>query len=79
MLELAIMIEGQAGLNWPRWQRMATAARASASPAVPLDHFTIAAPEEDSLDLWVSLTWRPATQPIEFGPWSRPSPSAIPS
>ena len=24
MLEVAIMIEGQDGLNWPRWQRLAT-------------------------------------------------------
>ena len=25
MLEVAIMIEGQDGLNWPRWQRLAKA------------------------------------------------------
>ena len=26
MIEVAIMIEGQNGLNWPRWQRIAAAA-----------------------------------------------------
>jgi hypothetical protein len=25
MLEIAIMIEGQNGLNWPRWQKIAAA------------------------------------------------------
>ncbi len=74
MLELAIMIEGQAGLNWPRWQRMATAVEDLGFAGLyRSDHFTIAAPEEDSLDLWVSLTWLAShTSRIEFGPLVSP-------
>ena len=74
MLELAIMLEGQAGLNWPRWQRMALAVEDLGFAGLyRSDHFTISPPDEDSLDLWVSLTWLAShTQRIEFGPLVSP-------
>ena len=75
MLELAIMIEGQNGLNWPRWQRLATAVEELGFAGLyRSDHFTNAdAPDLDSLELWVSLTWLAShTRRIEFGPLVTP-------
>ncbi len=74
MLELAIMLEGQAGLNWPRWQRMALAVEDLGFAGLyRSDHFTISPPDEDSLDLWVSLTWLAShTTRITFGPLVSP-------
>lgn len=75
MIETAIMIEGQNGLNWPRWQRMATAAEPLGFAGLyRSDHYTNAtAPDLDSLELWVSLTWLAThTQRIEFGPMVSP-------
>lgn len=75
MLEVAIMIEGQNGLTWPRWQTLAR--RVEDLGFVGLyrsDHFTNAAPPDlDSLELWVSLTWLAShTKRIEFGPLVSP-------
>jgi len=75
MLELAIMIEGQDGLNWPRWQRLARAAEDLGFVGLyRSDHFTNAnPPDKDSLELWVSLTWLAShTSRIEFGPLVTP-------
>ncbi len=75
MLEVAIMIEGQDGLNWPRWQRMVTAVEDLGFTGLyRSDHFTNAQPpDKDSLELWVSLTWLAAnTRRIEFGPLVSP-------
>lgn len=75
MLEMAIMIEGQNGLNWPRWQRLAAAAEALGFAGLyRSDHFTNAdEPDIDSLEMWVSLTWLAShTQRIEFGPLVTP-------
>jgi F420-dependent oxidoreductase-like protein len=75
MLEVAIMIEGQNGLNWPRWQRMAQAVEDLGFVGLyRSDHYTNAnAPDLDSLELWVSLTWLAShTQRIEFGPLVSP-------
>lgn len=57
-MEIGLMIEGQNGLNWDRWQRMLQAAEELGFCAVfRSDHFTnAAAPDKDSLELWVSLT-----------------------
>jgi F420-dependent oxidoreductase-like protein len=69
-MEVAIMIEGQNGLNWPRWQRIARAVEDLGFVGLyRSDHYTNAnPPDKDSLELWVSLTWLAGhTQRIEFG------------
>jgi len=75
MLEVAIMIEGQDGLNWPRWQRIATAVEQLGFVGLyRSDHYTNANPPDlDSLELWVSLTWlADHTHRLEFGPLVTP-------
>lgn len=74
-MELAIMVEGQNGLNWTRWQRIARAVEDLGFVGLyRSDHFTNATPPDlDSLELWVSLTWLAAnTRRIEFGPMVSP-------
>lgn len=75
MLEIAIMIEGQNGLTWPRWQKIAR--RVEDAGFVGLfrsDHFTNSHPPDlESLELWTSLTWLASnTERIEFGPLVTP-------
>jgi F420-dependent oxidoreductase-like protein len=75
MLEIAIMIEGQNGLNWPRWQKIVRAVEDLGFVGLyRSDHYTNAnPPDKDSLELWVSLTWLAAnTKRIEFGPLVTP-------
>lgn len=75
MLDIAIMIEGQNGLNWERWQRIASAVEALGFKGLfRSDHYTNASPpDKDSLELWVSLTWLAShTDRIEFGPLVSP-------
>ncbi|GAB4569423.1 MAG: LLM class F420-dependent oxidoreductase [Anaerolineae bacterium] len=75
MIEVALMIEGQDGLTWPRWQRLARACEDLGFAALyRSDHFTNAGPpDKDSLELWVSLTWLAShTSRIEFGPLVSP-------
>ena len=75
MIEVAIMIEGQYGLNWPRWQRLATAVEDLGFAGLyRSDHYTNANPPDmDSLELWVSLTWlADNTERIKFGPMVSP-------
>jgi F420-dependent oxidoreductase-like protein len=75
MLEIAIMIEGQNGLNWPRWQAVArTVEELGFVGLYRSDHYTNAnPPDKDSLELWVSLTWLAShTERIEFGPLVSP-------
>ncbi len=75
MLEIAIMIEGQNGLNWPRWQNIVRAVEELGFVGLyRSDHYTNAnPPDKDSLELWVSLTWLAAnTERIEFGPLVSP-------
>lgn len=74
-MDIAIMIEGQDGLTWPRWQRIARAVEDLGFAGLyRSDHFTNAnPPDTDSLELWVSLTWLAAnTKRIEFGPLVTP-------
>ncbi|MBX3013849.1 MAG: LLM class F420-dependent oxidoreductase [Caldilineaceae bacterium] len=74
-MEIAIMLEGQHGLTWPRWQRIAKAVEELGFVGLyRSDHFTNAeAPDMDSLELWVSFTWLAShTSRIEFGPMVSP-------
>ncbi len=74
-MDIAIMLEGQNGLNWPRFQRIARAVEDLGFAGLyRSDHFTNNdAPDIDSLELWVSLTWLAGhTQRIEFGPMVSP-------
>jgi F420-dependent oxidoreductase-like protein len=69
-MEVSIMIEGQEGLSWPRWQRMARATEDLGFYGLfRSDHFT--APEGpivDQLETWTSLGWLSAnTRRIAFG------------
>jgi F420-dependent oxidoreductase-like protein len=75
MLEIAIMLEGQNGLNWPRWQKIVRLVEELGFVGLyRSDHFTNAhAPDLDSLELWTSLTWLACnTSRIEFGPLVTP-------
>ncbi len=75
MLEIAIMIEGQNGLNWPRWKRIGRAVEDLGYAGLyRSDHYTNANPPDlDSLELWVSLTWLASnTERITFGPLVTP-------
>jgi F420-dependent oxidoreductase-like protein len=75
MLEVAIMVEGQNGLNWPRWQRLAQAVEDLGFGGLfRSDHFTNGSPPDlDSLELWTSLTWLAShTRRVVFGPLVTP-------
>lgn len=75
MLEIAIMIEGQNGLTWPRWQKIVRLVEELGFVGLfRSDHFTNAnPPDKESLELWTSLTWLACnTTRIEFGPLVTP-------
>ena len=75
MIEVAVFLEGQNGLNWPRWQRLAGAVeRLGFAGLYRSDHFTNKnPPDRDSLEMWISLAWLAShTQRIEFGPLVTP-------
>lgn len=75
MAQIGIMIEGQDGLNWARWQRILQTAEDSGYQCVfRSDHFTNASGDDkDSLELWVSLAYAAShTKRIEFGPLVTP-------
>jgi alkanesulfonate monooxygenase SsuD/methylene tetrahydromethanopterin reductase-like flavin-dependent oxidoreductase (luciferase family) len=57
-MDIAIMIEGQNGLNWPRWQRIVRAVEDLGFAGLyRSDHFVNTnPPDQDSRELWVSLT-----------------------
>jgi F420-dependent oxidoreductase-like protein len=70
VLQIGLMIEGQNGLNWQRWQKLLALAEDLGFAFVfRSDHFTNAAPpDQDSLELWTSLTYAAShTERIEFG------------
>jgi F420-dependent oxidoreductase-like protein len=74
-MEISIMIEGQNGLTWPRWQRIARAVEDLGFAGLfRSDHFTNAAPpDRESLELWTSLTWLAVnTSRLRFGPLVTP-------
>jgi len=75
MLEIAIRIEGQNGLTWPRWQIIARLVEELGFVGLfRSDHFTHGSPPDmESLELWTSLTWLASnTRRIEFGPLVTP-------
>jgi F420-dependent oxidoreductase-like protein len=70
MLEIAIMVEGQSGLTWPRWQALAGAVEQLGFAGLyRSDHIVNPQlPDQDSLEAWTSLTWLAShTRRIEFG------------
>ncbi|WP_435101502.1 TIGR03560 family F420-dependent LLM class oxidoreductase [Halarchaeum sp. P4] len=74
-MDIALMVEGQRGLTWDRWKRIArTVEDCGFDGLFRSDHFT--KPEgdyEDSLELWTSLTWlADNTEDIDFGPLVTP-------
>ncbi|MDQ3225069.1 MAG: LLM class flavin-dependent oxidoreductase [Chloroflexota bacterium] len=71
MIDVGLMIEGQQGVTWPRWQRIALAVEeAGYAGLYRSDHFTDPeGPHLDALELWTSLTWAAAnTARISLGP-----------
>lgn len=74
-MKISLMLEGQNGLNWPRWQQLARLAESAGFHGLyRSDHFTNANPPDiDSLECWTSLTWLAShTSRIEFGPLVSP-------
>jgi len=74
-MDIAIMIEAQNGLTWPRWQNLSAAVEDLGFAGLyRSDHITNAGPPDiESLELWVSLTWLAShTKRIEFGPLVSP-------
>jgi len=73
---VGIMIEGQEGLTWERWQRLARTVEAGGYDALHRsDHLTglFGASERPSLDAWASLAWlATGTSRIRFGPLVSP-------
>ena len=75
MVALAIMIEGQNGLNWPLWQQLVSEVENLGFAGLfRSDHFTNARPpDKDALEMIVSLTYlADHTQRIHFGPLVAP-------
>jgi F420-dependent oxidoreductase-like protein len=75
MIDIALMIEGQNGVTWERWQRLARAVEAAGYAGLHRsDHFTNPMDDHrDALELWTSLTWLATnTERIAFGPLVAP-------
>jgi F420-dependent oxidoreductase-like protein len=76
VLEVAIMVEGQEGVGWDRWRRLARAVDdLGYAGFYRSDHFPNDQTGQfgDSLELWASLTWLAEnTSRIEFGPLVSP-------
>jgi F420-dependent oxidoreductase-like protein len=74
-MDVAMMVEGQNGLTWPRWQGIARAVEELGFAGLyRSDHMTNGqGPDLESLELWTSLTWLAGhTSRIEFGPMVSP-------
>jgi F420-dependent oxidoreductase-like protein len=75
MIAISIMIEGQQGLTWPRWQRLAAEVESLGFAGLfRSDHFTDAEPpSRASLETVVSLGYlATATSRVHFGPLVAP-------
>lgn len=74
-MQIGLMIEGQNGLNWEKWDAILQRAERGGFQCVfRSDHFTNPSPPDlDSLELWTSLTYAAShTRQIEFGPLVTP-------
>ena len=82
MIEVAIMVEGQEGVGWERWRRIARAVEDSGYAGLyRSDHLpnNRTGSYRDGLELWTSLTWLAEnTERIEFGPLVSPVSSRHP-
>ena len=70
-LEFNLMIEGQEGLTWERWRRLAAMAEEHGYHGLfRSDHLTpFGNPRDPALETWVSMAWlATATSRIRFGP-----------
>jgi alkanesulfonate monooxygenase SsuD/methylene tetrahydromethanopterin reductase-like flavin-dependent oxidoreductase (luciferase family) len=71
-LDVGLMVEGQEGLGWARWERLARAAEDLGYESLcRSDHLTglFGEASRESLDPWASLAWlATATRRIRFGP-----------
>jgi F420-dependent oxidoreductase-like protein len=76
VLEVAIMVEGQEGIGWDRWRRLALAVEELGYAGLyRSDHFPNkrTGMYRDGLELWASLAWlAEKTSRIEFGPLVSP-------
>ena len=75
MIDVALMIEGQDGLDWPRWKRLAEAADTLGFAGLyRSDHFTNPeGPYKNALEMWISFSYLAVeTKRIEFGPMVSP-------
>ncbi len=75
-MKISIMIEGQNGLNWGNWKKIAEVVENHGFFGLyRSDHFTNAnPPDKDSLELWTSLTYLATiTKRIKFGPLVTPT------
>ncbi|MBW4437112.1 MAG: TIGR03560 family F420-dependent LLM class oxidoreductase [Pleurocapsa minor GSE-CHR-MK-17-07R] len=66
---IGLMIEGQWGLTWARWDALLKAAEDYGLQSVfRSDHYTIGPPDDNSLECFISLTYAALhTKRIEFG------------
>jgi F420-dependent oxidoreductase-like protein len=74
-MEVSIMIEGQQGLCWPRWQRLVRAVEDLGFDGIyRSDHFVDPQGDyQDALELWVSFAWLASnTSRVAFGPMVSP-------
>ena len=75
MIAISLMIEGQNGLNWPRWRRLVSEAEELGFAGLyRSDHFLNGRPPDlDSLEMVVSLAYAADhTRRIAFGPLVAP-------
>ena len=73
--QIGLIVEGQMGLNWSRWDAvLAMAERAGYQNVFCSDHFVDPEPpDQDSLEVWTALTYAATkTTSIEFGPLVSP-------
>lgn len=74
-MQISLMVEGQAGLDWQRWQNLVAHCKDWGFAGLyRSDHFTLAAgPREDALEMIVSLTYAAEhLQGLHFGPLVAP-------
>lgn len=74
-MDISLMIEGQMGLTWPRWQRIVAEAEDLGFAGIfRSDHFTNPGPpDSESLEMIVSLTYLAShTTRVQFGPLVAP-------